>query len=189
MEGGRPTDIKVSPTGCALLSCVIYSRDILRIPGCTDIQMTDFYLRTGSVHSQWLCAAHPVTKCHLIFFCKAQYQMFRCHYFHKITLQSAVPLNLRLKWSVPFSESSTIRPTVCDTCQKTGSRTDRNVIFCCRGSSYLPLLLLHLYRHAPLLHPDTGGPNSSTAWPRMQQRRLISLTGKHDMIIDHLKEK
>lgn len=61
MEGGRPTDIKVSPTGCALLSCVTYSRDISRIPGCMDILMAVFYFRTGSVHSQWLCAAHPVT--------------------------------------------------------------------------------------------------------------------------------
>lgn len=34
-EGGWPKDIKVSTAGCALLSCVIYRRDILEIPGWT----------------------------------------------------------------------------------------------------------------------------------------------------------
>lgn len=40
MEGDDQADIKVSPTGCALLSCVIFSQDILRVPDCMGVQIT-----------------------------------------------------------------------------------------------------------------------------------------------------
>lgn len=33
------------PAGCALLSCVIFSQDILRVPDCLGVQMTDLYQR------------------------------------------------------------------------------------------------------------------------------------------------